>query len=137
MERFAHGMTVATNALLEERGARTALLTTEGFADVLEIGRQARPRALPPVRARAGAAGAGRAALRGRTSASTPEGVTRPLDEAALETRRCAASTTPRPQSVAVCLLHSYVDPAHERARRATRSRGGCPASTCRPRTTC
>ena len=41
--RFAHGMTVGTNALLEERGARTALLATEGFTDVIEIGRQARP----------------------------------------------------------------------------------------------
>src|SRR6476661_6716027 len=40
---FAHGMTVGTNALLEERGARTALIATRGFADLLEIGRQDRP----------------------------------------------------------------------------------------------
>ena len=40
---IVHGATVATNALLERRGARTALVTTKGFADVLEIGRQARP----------------------------------------------------------------------------------------------
>src|SRR6188472_3419926 len=40
---FAHGMTVGTNALLEERGARTALVATAGFADLLEIGRQNRP----------------------------------------------------------------------------------------------
>src|SRR5499425_1334984 len=39
---FAHGMTVATNALLERRGARTALVTTAGFRDVIEIGRQNR-----------------------------------------------------------------------------------------------
>src|SRR5947209_2960305 len=39
---FAHGMTVATNALLEGRGARTALVATEGFTDVVELGRQAR-----------------------------------------------------------------------------------------------
>ena len=37
---IAHGTTVATNALLERRGARTALVTTEGFRDVIEIGRQ-------------------------------------------------------------------------------------------------
>jgi len=43
VEAFAHGTTVATNALLERSGARTALLTTEGFRDVLEIGRQTRP----------------------------------------------------------------------------------------------
>src|SRR6201999_4367321 len=40
---FCHGMTVGTNALLEERGARPALIATEGFADVLEIARQDRP----------------------------------------------------------------------------------------------
>ena len=40
---LAHGMTVATNALLERRGAKTALITTEGFRDVLEIARQNRP----------------------------------------------------------------------------------------------
>ncbi|MCB0042797.1 MAG: hypothetical protein KDE23_24095, partial [Caldilinea sp.] len=40
---IVHGMTVATNALLERRGARTALLTTAGFGDVLTIGRQNRP----------------------------------------------------------------------------------------------
>ena len=40
---IVHGMTVATNALLERRGARTALLTTAGFGDVLVIGRQNRP----------------------------------------------------------------------------------------------
>jgi len=42
VERFAHGMTVATNALLEGKSARTALIATEGFADVVELGRQAR-----------------------------------------------------------------------------------------------
>src|SRR6202451_2470955 len=42
VERFAHGMTVATNALLEGRTARTALIATDGFTDVIELGRQAR-----------------------------------------------------------------------------------------------
>src|ERR671917_890487 len=42
VEGFAHGMTVATNALLEGRGARTVLVATEGFTDVVELGRQAR-----------------------------------------------------------------------------------------------
>src|SRR3954467_7347238 len=53
IEVFAHGMTVATNALLEGNGARTALVATEGFCDLVELGRQARrgvhrPRAPPP-----------------------------------------------------------------------------------------
>src|ERR1700722_7329627 len=40
---FSHGMTVATNALLEGRGARTAFVATEGFADIVALGRQNRP----------------------------------------------------------------------------------------------
>src|SRR6476659_7338355 len=44
IEAFAHGMTVTTNALLEGDAARTVLLATEGFTDVVELGRQARPR---------------------------------------------------------------------------------------------
>src|SRR5919108_937719 len=47
---FTHGMTVGTNALLEERGARTALVATRGFSDVLEIGRQNRPALYHPCR---------------------------------------------------------------------------------------
>src|ERR687898_1157682 len=43
VDGFTHGMTVGTNALLEEHGARTALVATRGFADLLEIGRQNRP----------------------------------------------------------------------------------------------
>src|SRR5215210_4168689 len=43
VERFVHGMTVGTNALLEQKVARTALLATEGFTDLEELGRQARP----------------------------------------------------------------------------------------------
>src|SRR3954454_12363012 len=43
IESFAHGMTVGTNALLEERGARTALIATRGFTDLLDVARQDRP----------------------------------------------------------------------------------------------
>ena len=43
MQRFAHGTTVATNALIQRRGGRLALVTTKGFRDLLEIGRQIRP----------------------------------------------------------------------------------------------
>ena len=62
---LAHGTTVATNALLERRGARTALVTTEGFRDVIEIGRQNRAVALRPRRARAAAARPARAPVHG------------------------------------------------------------------------
>src|SRR4051794_10932498 len=48
LDELAHGTTVATNALLERRGARVALVTTEGFADVIEIARQVRPSLYDP-----------------------------------------------------------------------------------------
>src|SRR4051812_13657536 len=48
VESFAHGMTVGTNALLEGRGVRTALVATAGFTDVLEIARQNRPQLYRP-----------------------------------------------------------------------------------------
>lgn len=110
---FAHGMTVGTNALLEERGARTALVATRGFADVLEIGRQDRPRLYrlcspkptPLVEAEL------RFEARERVG---PEGVVEPL--AAGETERIEALVRAgEAESVAVCLLFSYVDPSHER----------------------
>src|SRR5690349_12564691 len=52
VRRFTHGMTVGTNALLEERGARTALIATRGFGDLIDIGRQNRPSLYHPCRPR-------------------------------------------------------------------------------------
>ncbi len=125
---IVHGSTVATNALLERKGARTALITTKGFADVLEIGRQNRPelyaltgRRPPPlvpaelrfeVDERVDATGA----------------VLRPLDPASLHAaveaiRRAGA------ESVAVVLLFSFLNPAHERAVGAALEQLGIPVS--------
>jgi len=110
---FAHGMTVATNALLEERGARTALIATEGFTDVLELARQNRPHLyrlceappapLVPPELRFGA-----------VERNSPHELITPLDEQAL------AGTLDRladaeVESVAICLLHSWARPEHER----------------------
>ena len=113
VERFSHGMTVATNALLEGRTARTALIATAGFTDVIELGRQARPElyrpclsAPPPL-----TPGELRFAAPERTA---PEGPLRELASAparALVEELAAA----QPQAVAVALLHSYAHPAHER----------------------
>jgi N-methylhydantoinase A len=110
---FAHGMTVGTNALLEERGARTALIATRGFADLLEIGRQDRPllyRLCAPKPApliepglcfeadeRVGPDGVVKA-----LAAGEPERLAQLLREAGAE-------------SAAICLLFSYLDPTHER----------------------
>jgi len=113
VEVFAHGMTVGTNALLEERGARTALVATRGFADVIEIGRQNRPdlyklcepkpEPLVPRDLRFEA-----------DERIGPEGVVAPL--AAEEPERIAALLEKAgAESVAICLLFSYLDPSHER----------------------
>ena len=117
--RFVHGTTVATNAVLEQKGAVTALLTTEGFEDVLELGRQKRsrmydldmdpetPTFLAPRRRRIG--------IGERVDAGG--GVLVPLDEA--QVRSAVAALRDRGvQALAVCYLFSFVNPAHERRTR-------------------
>ncbi len=112
VEVFAHGMTVGTNALLEERGARTALIATGGFADLLEIGRQDRPelyrlcapKPVPLVPRE----------LRFEAAERTgPEGVVEPLADGEPE-RLAALVAESGAESVAICLLFSYLDPGHE-----------------------
>jgi N-methylhydantoinase A len=112
VEAFAHGMTVGTNALLEERGARTALIATQGFSDLLEIGRQDRPDLYrlcapkPPPLIEEGL----RFEARERVG---PQGVVEELAEG--EPRRLAAALREvQAESVAICLLFSYLDPGHE-----------------------
>ncbi|HKH64907.1 MAG TPA: hydantoinase/oxoprolinase family protein [Solirubrobacterales bacterium] len=112
VESFAHGMTVGTNALLEERGARTALVTTRGFADVLEIGRQDRPdlyRLCTPKPAPL----VERDLRFEAAERSGPEGVVEALGEEEPE-RLARAIEGSGVEAVAVCLLFSYLDPSHE-----------------------
>jgi N-methylhydantoinase A len=109
-----HGSTIATNALLERRGARTALITTRGFADVIEIGRQNRPDlyALLPRKPEPLVSAELRFEVDERIGADGM--VLVPLDAASLPDladRLVAAGV----ESVAVCLLFSFLDPAHER----------------------
>jgi N-methylhydantoinase A len=113
VEVFAHGMTVGTNALLEERGARTALVATRGFADLLEIGRQDRPhlyrlcapKPAPLVEDELRFEAAERVG---------PQGVVEPLVEEE-PARLAAAIAASGAEAVAICLLFSYLDPTHER----------------------
>jgi N-methylhydantoinase A len=113
VEVFAHGMTVGTNALLEERGARTALVATRGFADLLEIGRQDRPHLYRPCAPKP--ASLVEPELRLEAAERTgPEGVVEPLAEDEPE-RLAAAIEAGGAESVAICLLFSYLDPTHER----------------------
>ncbi len=118
---FSHGTTVATNALLEGRGARTALVATAGFEDVVELGRQARadlyrlcaahPAPLVPPERRVGARE--RMGPDGPLQALEDDGIAEVLERVrALE-----------PEAVAVCLLHAYRHPEHERALGAALAR--------------
>jgi N-methylhydantoinase A len=107
VERFTHGTTVATNALLERTGARTAFVATAGFEHVLHLRRQARahlyrlcedhPEPLVPLDRCVG--------VRGRIG---PDGVLEELDLDSLPELDSEA--------VAICLLFSFRDPSHEQA---------------------
>jgi N-methylhydantoinase A len=107
VERFAHGTTVATNALLERKGARTAFVTNAGFEHLLHLRRQTRahlyrpcaawPEPLVPLERSHG--------VRGRMG---PDGELQKIEPGSLPEIDAEA--------VAVCLLHAYRDPSHERA---------------------
>jgi N-methylhydantoinase A len=111
---ITYGSTVATNAVLERRGARVALVTTAGFEDVIEIGRQARPElyALEPRRTPPLVERRRRIGVAERLAADGT--VLRPLSEAAVR-RAVAAVRRSGAESVAVALLHAYANGAHER----------------------
>jgi N-methylhydantoinase A len=113
VEGFTHGMTVGTNALLEERGARTALVATRGFADLLEIGRQNRPSLYHPCRAKP------RPLVDPELKFEAAErigagGVVEELADEEIDglVERLRESDA---ESVAVCLLFAFRDPEHER----------------------
>src|SRR5580765_8767689 len=108
-----HGTTVASNAILEHKGARTGLITTKGFRDVLEIRNLRMPRLydmswtkpVPLVERRL------RTEVDERVNAAG--GVDIPLDEASVE-RAVKFLVEEGVEAIAVCLLHSYQNPAHE-----------------------
>ncbi len=109
-----HGSTVATNAVLEGKGARTVFVTNRGFGDTLTIGRQARPRLYdlqpptmePPVPFELCLETGGRI---------SPDGEDlEPLTEADIETLRADVARL-APEAVAISLLFSFVDDRHER----------------------
>jgi N-methylhydantoinase A len=117
--RFTHGTTVATNAVLERKGARIGIITTEGFRDVLEIGRQMRhqmydmvleaetPSFLAP--------GARRKEVRERVAADGA--VLVPLDKASVR-RAADALVKDGVEAIAICFLFSFRNPAHEKRAR-------------------
>lgn len=116
VERFVHGTTVATNMLLERKGARVAFCVTKGFRDLLYLRRQRRA-SLYDLAADYPAPLAQRDLTVEVDERVEPQGVTRALtaDAARQAAEEVAAM---RPEIVAVLLLHSYRDPTHERLLR-------------------
>ncbi|MGD9615543.1 MAG: hydantoinase/oxoprolinase family protein [Alphaproteobacteria bacterium] len=110
---FGHGTTVATNALIQHRGARIGLIASAGFRDLLEIGRQKRPELYdlqadkPP------------ALVERRLRLDVPErlrhdgSIETPLDEDALR-KAVRALREAKVRGVAICFLYSFLDPRHE-----------------------
>ena len=115
VERLVHGVTIGTNAILEQKGAEVWMLTTEGFRDVLEIARTNRPELYnikslktPPLVPRTRTLEIGERML-------FDGSVLKALD---LDEVRRAAEKIPAgsDKAIAVCFLHSYANPAHEQA---------------------
>jgi len=108
-----HGSTVATNAVLERKGARLALITTAGFEDVLRIGRQTRPELYNFMVRRAEPLVAPELTFGLHERITADGSVLHPLDSAEL-TALIATLREKEIDSVAVCFLHSYAFPQHE-----------------------
>lgn len=106
-KRIIHGMTVGTNAVLQRKGAKITLITNKGFKDILEIGRQNRPslydffvnKPLPLVPRNRRIEVSGRINYKGEILENLQENITFP----------------DKTEAVAVCLLHSYANPVHEK----------------------
>jgi len=128
VHRLSHGTTVGTNALIQRRGGRVALITTRGFRDLLEIGRQTRPHMYnlykdypPPLVPREH-----RFEISERIMAEGQ--VLEPLTPQAIEAAVAAIRDT-NADACAVCLLFAYINPEHERTI-AQALRAACPELT-------
>ena len=126
-----HGTTVASNAILEHKGARTGLITTRGFRDVLEIRNLRMPRLYdmswtkpPPLVER-------RLRVEVDERVNAQGGIDRPLDEASVE-RAVRFLVGEGVEAIAVCLLHSYPNPAHEHQGQGDRGASGARGQRCR-----
>jgi N-methylhydantoinase A len=119
VERFLHGTTVATNAVLERKGARVGLLATAGFADVIEIGRQMRHKmydlVLEPETPVFLAPGRFRREVKERIGAQGE--VLKPLDEASVA-RAVDELADGGCEAIAIAFLFSFLNDAHERRAR-------------------
>lgn len=115
MEQVLHGCTVATNAILEHRGARTALLTTRGFRDVLELQRVRVPALYEPLFEKPKPLVPRRLRFEVTERLDAQGNVVTPLSHADVAAAIEAIQHSDV-EAVAVCFLHSYANPEHERA---------------------
>ncbi len=127
VRRLVHGTTVGTNAVLERRGARVAVLTTAGFRDLIEIGRTKRniPALFVPTFVRPKPVVERKRRFEVTERLVADGSVLVPLDIASVE-RALDAAVASGAEAIAVCLLHAYLNPAHERTIADT-AKGRCP----------
>jgi N-methylhydantoinase A len=126
--RFAHGTTVATNTVLERDGARTVLVTTAGFRDLLTIGRQARPRLYDLRVARPAPLVPSELVVEARERIGAAGEVVTPLTDAEVD-RIVAEVADRRPEAVAIALLFGFAAPAHEERLEAALADLGVPVT--------
>jgi N-methylhydantoinase A len=117
VHRILHATTVATNSVLEGKGARTALIVTEGFRDILEIARQRRPSLYDLKAEKARPLVPRRLCIEVRERVGADGVVVTPLADSELE-RIAAAVEGTRAESVVIGLLFSYLNAEHERKLR-------------------
>jgi N-methylhydantoinase A len=127
VRRLVHGTTVGTNAVLERRGARVAILTTAGFRDLIEIGRTKRniPALFVPTFVRPKPVVERKHRFEVIERLAADGSVLIDLDPASVE-RALDAAMVAGAEALAVCLLHAYLNPAHERTIADT-AKGRCP----------
>ena len=116
VRRIVHGTTVGTNAVLERRGARVAVLTTAGFRDLIEIGRTKRniPALFVPTFVRPKPVVERKHRFEVTERLNADGSVLVPLDAVSVE-RAIDGALGGGVEAIAVCLLHAYLNPAHER----------------------
>jgi len=115
IEDFAHGSTVATNAILERKGERVAFVTTEGFRDMLLLQRQDRRNIYNLRYANPPSVVERQSCFEVRERMLSDGSVAAPLDEADVIGRLAPALAAGGYRAVAVCLLNAFANPAHER----------------------
>jgi N-methylhydantoinase A len=127
VRRLVHGTTVGTNAVLERRGAPVAVLTTAGFRDLIEIGRTKRniPALFVPTFVRPKPVVERRRRFEITERLNADGSVLVPLDPGSVE-RALDAAVASGAEAIAVCLLHAYLNPTHERTV-AEVAKGRCP----------